>query len=83
MLATGIFSLLLWRWTRDLRLYGWVQFFPCLALSLLHERKAKARKFARQSRFFELAHEIGAIHSRCIARLSAILSLDKRNCRLP
>jgi hypothetical protein len=35
LLATGIFSLLLWRWTGDLRLYGWVQFFPCLALPLL------------------------------------------------
>jgi len=35
MLATGIFSLLLWRWTGDLRLYGWVQFFPCLAVPLL------------------------------------------------
>ena len=28
-------SLLLWRWTGDLRLYGWVQFFPCLALPLM------------------------------------------------
>ena len=28
LLATGIFSLLLWRWTDDLRLYAWVQFFP-------------------------------------------------------
>jgi hypothetical protein len=35
LLATGIFSLLLWRWTSDLRLYIWVQFFPCLALPLL------------------------------------------------
>src|SRR5262249_16650233 len=35
LLATGLFSLLLWRWTGDLRLYGWVQFFPCLALLLL------------------------------------------------
>jgi hypothetical protein len=35
LLATGILSLLLWRWTGDLRLYGWVQFFPCLALPLL------------------------------------------------
>jgi hypothetical protein len=35
LLATGVFSLLLWRWTGDLRLYGWVQFFPCLALPLL------------------------------------------------
>jgi Ceramidase len=35
LLATGIFSLLLWRWTDDLRLYAWVQFFPILALPLL------------------------------------------------
>ena len=35
LLATGLFSLLLWRSTGDLRLYGWVQFFPCLALPLL------------------------------------------------
>jgi hypothetical protein len=32
LLIVGVFSLLLWRWTGDLRLYGWVQFFPCLAL---------------------------------------------------
>lgn len=35
LLATGLLSLLLWRFTGDLRLYGWVQFFPCLALPLL------------------------------------------------
>src|SRR5262249_38219475 len=35
LLAVGVFSLLLWRWTDDLRLYVWVQFFPCLALPLL------------------------------------------------
>src|SRR5271169_385835 len=34
-LATGLFSLLLWRWTGDLRLYFWVQFFPGLAVLLL------------------------------------------------
>jgi ceramidase len=34
LLAIGLFSLLLWRWTDDLRLYFWVQFFPCLALPL-------------------------------------------------
>ena len=28
LLAIGIFSLLLWRWTDDLRLYAWAQFFP-------------------------------------------------------
>src|SRR5499427_5004813 len=31
-LAVGVFSLLLWRWTDDLRLYFWVQFFPGLAV---------------------------------------------------
>jgi hypothetical protein len=35
LLAIGVFSLLLWRWTDDLRLYAWVQFFPFLALLLL------------------------------------------------
>jgi hypothetical protein len=35
LIAIGVFSLLLWRWTGDLRLYGWVQFFPCIALPLL------------------------------------------------
>jgi Ceramidase len=34
-LATGLFSLLLWRWTGDLRLYFWMQFFPGLAVVLL------------------------------------------------
>lgn len=35
LLAIGVFSLLLWRWSGDLRLYGWVQFFPCLAVPLM------------------------------------------------
>jgi hypothetical protein len=35
LLAIGIFSLLLWRWTDDLRLYAWAQFFPFLALILI------------------------------------------------
>jgi len=35
LLAIGVFSLLVWRWSGDLRLYGWVQFFPCLALPLM------------------------------------------------
>jgi len=35
LLAIGVFSLLLWRWNGDLRLYAWVQFFPCLALPLM------------------------------------------------
>ena len=35
LLAIGIFSLLLWRWTDDLRLYAWAQFFPFLALMLI------------------------------------------------
>src|SRR5215467_5358132 len=34
-LVTGLFSLLLWHWTGDLRLYLWVQFFPGLAVILL------------------------------------------------
>jgi hypothetical protein len=35
LVAIGVFSLLVWRWTGDLRLYGWTQFFPCLALPIL------------------------------------------------
>ena len=35
LLAIGIFSLLLWLWTGDLRLYAWAQFFPLLALLIL------------------------------------------------
>src|SRR5262249_13328394 len=35
LLALAVFSLLLWRGTDDLRLYGWVQFFPGIALPLL------------------------------------------------
>ena len=33
--AIGVISLLLWRWTGDLRLYVWVQFFPMIALAVL------------------------------------------------
>jgi Ceramidase len=35
LLALGVLSLLIWRWNDDLRLYGWVQFFPILALPVL------------------------------------------------
>jgi hypothetical protein len=35
LIAIGVLSLLLWRWTGDLRLYVWVQFFPCVALPLI------------------------------------------------
>jgi hypothetical protein len=35
LIAIGISSILLWRWNGDLRLYGWVQFFPCVVLPLL------------------------------------------------
>ena len=34
-LVVGLFSLLLWRWTDDLRLYFWVQLFPALAVVIL------------------------------------------------
>ena len=33
--TVGVLSLMLWRWTGDLRLYGWVQFSPAVALILL------------------------------------------------
>lgn len=35
LLGFAVLSLLWWRWTGDLRLYGWVQFFPCLSLPVL------------------------------------------------
>jgi hypothetical protein len=35
LVALGVLSLLVWRWTGDLRLYGWAQYFPCLALPLM------------------------------------------------
>ena len=35
LVALGIVSLLIWRQTDDLRLYGWVQFFPCVVLPLV------------------------------------------------
>ena len=35
LLAIGLFSLLVWSRTDDLRLYVWVQFFPCVALPLM------------------------------------------------
>lgn len=35
LVLLGIASLLWWRQTDDLRLYGWVQFFPCVVLPLM------------------------------------------------
>jgi Ceramidase len=35
LVVFGVLSLLIWRWTDDLRLYAWVQFFPCLVLPVL------------------------------------------------
>lgn len=35
LVALGIVSLLVWLRTDDLRLYAWVQFFPCIALPLV------------------------------------------------
>jgi hypothetical protein len=35
LLTLAVFSLLLWRWTDDLRLYAWMQFFPFLAMLLI------------------------------------------------
>jgi hypothetical protein len=35
LLALAVLSLLLWRWTDDLRLYAWVQFFPFVAMLVL------------------------------------------------
>jgi hypothetical protein len=35
LIALGVASLLVWLRVDDLRLYGWVQFFPCVALPLM------------------------------------------------
>src|SRR6188474_2776540 len=35
LVALGVLSLLIWMRVDDLRLYAWVQFFPCLALPLM------------------------------------------------
>lgn len=35
LIAVGVFSLALWRWTGDLRIYAWVQFFPSIVVPLL------------------------------------------------
>jgi hypothetical protein len=35
LVVLGVVSMLVWRWTGDLRLYGWVQFFPILALPVM------------------------------------------------
>ena len=35
LVVLGVISMLVWRWTGDLRLYGWVQFFPILALPVM------------------------------------------------
>ena len=35
LLVIGVFSLMLWRWTDDLRLYVWAQFFPFLTMVLI------------------------------------------------
>src|SRR5262245_19150499 len=35
LIVLGLVSLVVWLRTDDLRFYGWVQFFPCLALPLM------------------------------------------------
>jgi hypothetical protein len=35
LVALGVISLLMWRQTDDLRLYGWVQFFPVVVLPMM------------------------------------------------
>ena len=35
LVALGVVSLLIWLRTDDLRLYGWVQFFPCVVLPVI------------------------------------------------
>jgi len=35
LVAVAVLGLLVWRWTGDLRLYGWAQFFPLLVLPFM------------------------------------------------
>src|SRR5262249_10558302 len=35
LIALGVVSLLWWRAADDLRLYGWVQYFPCIVLPIV------------------------------------------------
>lgn len=35
LIGVGVFSIIYWRWTDDLRLYAVVQFFPLLVIALL------------------------------------------------
>ena len=59
MVAIGIFSLLLWRWTDDLRLYAWAQFFPFVSLILILQlfppRYTGARSWAAAVALYGLA----------------------------
>ena len=55
LLAIGVLSLLVWRSSGDLRLYGWVQFFPVVtlpAMFLLLPPKYTARATGSSPRFF-------------------------------
>lgn len=64
LLATGLLSLLLWRSTGDLRLYGWVQFF-----SLPGSAAAAFAVPAQIYRHLLLAHRRGALRARQIVRV--------------
>ena len=59
LLAIGIFSLLLWRWTDDLRLYAWAQFFPFIVLVLILQffppKYTGARYWVAAAAFYALA----------------------------
>jgi hypothetical protein len=61
LLVIGVFSLLLWRWPNDLRLYTWVQFPPPRVTTAVHV------VFAEIQRYILLGHRRSALHAFQIA----------------
>lgn len=61
LLAIGISSILLWRWTDDLRLYAWTQFFTFFALVAI------LRLF--EARYTGTSYWVGAIALYALAKL--------------
>jgi len=76
-IAVGVLSLLVWRWTGDLRLYGWVQFFPAVALILLFllfpPAYSGASSWLIAAAFYALA-KLFEFYDRAIYSLGSILS---------
>jgi Ceramidase len=77
LIAVGVFSLLLWRWTGDLRLYGWVQFFPCVAVPVLFllfpPRYSGTSYWLMAAAFYALA-KLFEFYDRAIYSFGSILS---------